>query len=103
MATKDIPLKLNPETEEFIKSFNYTAIGGNQNLFVDLNGRYGNRIVVSNISQNSWKSTRTNLRDALKEKCITPKDITSILDVLDNNSRVILQALGQENDDEYER
>ena len=93
MTAKDIPLKLNPGIEELIKSFTYTAIGSNQNLFVDLNGKYGNKTVVSNFSRHSWKATRDNLIDALKEKGITPKDITTILDVLDSNSRAILNAL----------
>ena len=102
MTAKDIPLKLNPGIEELIKSFTYTAIGSNQNLFLELNGKYGNKTVVSNFSQHSWKATRDNLTDALKEKGIAPKDITAILDVLDSNSRPILNALGEQDEEDRE-
>jgi hypothetical protein len=102
MTSKDIPLKLNPGTEQLIKRFTYTSIGGNQNLFVDLNGKYGNRTVVSNFSVSSWKTTRSNLVDALKDKGITSKDITTILDVLDSNSHEILKSVGQDQDKEDE-
>ena len=102
MTAKDIPLKLNPGIKELIKSFTYTAIGSNQALFVELNGKYGNKTVVSNFSQHSWKATRDNLSDALKEKGITPKDITTILDVLDSNSRPILIVLEEQDEEDKE-
>lgn len=100
MTSKELALKLNDGAEKIIKNFTYTSIRHNQNLFIDLNGKYGNRTVVSNFSENSWKATRDNLKDALKEKCVTPKDIVVILDVLDSNGRTILGLLGEDKKEE---
>ena len=99
-TSKEITLKLNNGAKKIIKNFSYTSIGRNQNLFIDLNGKYGDRTVVSNFSEKSWKATRDNLTDALKEKDVTPKDIVVILDVLDSNGRTILGSLDEDKEEE---
>ena len=92
MTSKDIPLKL-PAGITFVKSFRLIANKNSRNLAVDLNGNYDNKKVISSVSATNWKKTRTLLREALKEKGVNEKDTELILDILDNNSDIVLENI----------
>ena len=92
MAAKDIPLNVSPEAT-FIKDFRFIINKKGKNLAVDLNGNYGNKRVISSVSQTDWKKTRTLLREALRDMGVNDKDIMLILEILDNNSDIILENI----------
>ena len=98
MTAKDIPLKL-PAGITFVNSFRLIANKKSKNLAVDLNGNYDNKKVISSVSATNWKKTRTLLGDALRNKGVNDKDITLILDILDNNSDIILENISAGDDD----
>ena len=97
MTATDIPLNVPPEAT-FIKDFRFIVNKKGKNLAVDLNGNYGNKRVISSVNQTNWKKTRILLREALRDKGVDDKDILLILEILDNNSDIILENIGADND-----
>ena len=97
MTSKDIPLNVPPEAT-FIKDFRFIINKKGKNLAVDLNGNYGNKRVISSVIQTNWRKTRTLLREALRDKGVDDKDILLVLEILDNNSDILLENIGTDND-----
>ena len=99
---KEITLELIPESKELIKGFMYQEAGHNKNLYVELNGKYNNKTIIANFSNYNWKSTQTNLEDALKAKGIAQKDVDIVMEVLDRNGKSLIHDLQSDEEEDEE-
>lgn len=103
MVVKSIPLKLDAKVD-FVNGFSFMVGKKSQNLVIFLNSTYENKIVNSSINKTNWKKTQNSLKEALESKGVTNDHINMILDILDNNSDVILNNMdGRSNDTTTEK
>jgi predicted transcriptional regulator len=90
MTAKTVSLKFDQGKARFIDSFSLIINQKSLSLSVYLNSEYGNKRAVSSVSTTNWNRTRKLLREALGSKGVKKDHIDLVLDILDDNSDVIL-------------